>query len=85
MSDKPFRDNTPNSRMPDEPPPPRHPDLQEAFGELQTELDGFFDVFAQDKSRRITNPAFGDLNYEEQVQLLWKHARHHLRQFGVIA
>jgi hypothetical protein len=29
------------------------------------------------------NPIFGDLNYEQNVRLLYKHALHHLRQFGL--
>lgn len=82
MSDKPFRDNTPNKLMPDVPLPVRYSTMHEALDELQLELDAFFDVYQQDKQKRITNPFFGDLDYEEQVQLLWKHGQHHLRQFG---
>jgi len=82
MSDKPFRENTPNVLLPDIPPPVRFDRIEDAIGELQQEIDDFFDVFDQDKHKIITNPFFGDLDYEMWVQLLYKHAWHHLRQFG---
>ena len=31
-----------------------------------------------------TNPIFGDLDFAANVQLLHKHALHHLRQFGLV-
>ena len=83
MSDKPFKENTPNPQIPDTPPLPRWERVEDAIGELQQELNDFVDVFEQDKSKIITNPFFGDLNFEQWTQLLYKHALHHLRQFGV--
>lgn len=83
MSDKPFRENTPNPQMPDEPADVRFEDVDDSLGELQMEINDFFDVFEQDKHKIITNPFFGDLDFEQWVQLLYKHAVHHLRQFGV--
>jgi hypothetical protein len=82
MSDKPFKENTPNSQLPDTPPPTRFDNEDDAIGELQQEINEFFDVFEQDKGKIITNPFFGDLNFDQWVQLLHKHATHHLRQFG---
>jgi hypothetical protein len=84
MSDKPFKENTPNSQLPDIPPPCRFDNVQDAIGELQQELNEFVDVFGEDKTKMITNPFFGDLNFEQWVQLLYKHSLHHLRQFGVV-
>ena len=84
MSDKPFKENTPNSQMPDMPAPHRFERIEDAIGELQQELNEFVDVFGEDKQKVITNPFFGDLNFEQWVQLLYKHSLHHLRQFGVI-
>jgi hypothetical protein len=83
MSDKPFKENTPNPQVPDIPLPPRWERIEDAIGELQQEIDEFIDVFDQDKNKVITNPFFGDLNFEQWTQLLYKHALHHLRQFGV--
>lgn len=84
MSEKPFKENTPNSLMPEVPPPVRNKSIARAFDELETELAYFFAVF-QDKHQGVTrNPFFGDLNYEQNVALLYKHAVHHLKQFGVM-
>lgn len=83
-SDKPFKENTPNSLMSETPSACRFERMEDALGELQAELDEFINVFDQDKSKIITNPFFGDLNFEDWVQLLYKHSLHHLRQFGVV-
>ena len=83
-SEKPFKENTPNVNMPDTPPPAKHATQQEAINELQNEIDHFFAVHEQEAGRKTANPFFGDLNFEQQVQLLHKHATHHLRQFGVV-
>jgi len=42
MSDKPFRENTPNVQMPDTPLPPRFEDITDSIGELEQELHDFF-------------------------------------------
>lgn len=84
MSDKPFKENTPNRLLPDDPLPPRFDNADDAIGELQQELNEFVDVFDQDKQKTITNPFFGDLNFDQWTALLYKHMLHHLRQFGVV-
>lgn len=83
MSEKPFRDNTPNPNLPDEPEPPMHGNIEDALVELEQSILLFEEVFNEDPERRILNPFFGILNFEEWVHLLHKHASHHLRQFGV--
>jgi len=83
MSDKPFRENTKNPQMADEPADVRYEDINDSLGELQGEIDDFFDVFEQDKHKIITNPFYGDLDFDKWVLLLYKHSLHHLRQFGV--
>ena len=82
-SEKPIRENTPNSLMPEEPQPVKHATKQEAINELKTELSHFFAVHEQEAGKITPNPFFGNLGYEQQVQLLHKHATHHLRQFGM--
>lgn len=81
-SDKPFKENTVNSMMTEEPAALRWNNMDDALGELQTEINDFIDVFKQNKDKIITNPFFGDLNYDDWVMLLYKHALHHLKQFG---
>jgi hypothetical protein len=83
MSEKPFRKNTRNPLMGEEPAPLRHRTVQAAIGALQEELIHFFDVYEKNPSLVLRNPFFGDLNFEQNVQLLYKHAIHHLNQFGV--
>lgn len=82
MSDKPFRENTMNPLVPEVPPPVRNKTVERALEELQKELDFFFSVFEANHQQKTRNPIFGDLDYEQNVRLLYKHALHHLRQFG---
>ncbi len=83
FSDKPFRENTKNPLMKEEPAPIRYKTIQAAIGALQQELIFFFETFEKDPQLITRNPFFGDLNFEQNVQLLHKHALHHLKQFGV--
>jgi hypothetical protein len=83
MSEKPFKENTKNSLMGEEPRDLHFNTVQAAIGALQQELIFFFEAFARDPQLVTRNPFFGDLNFEQNVQLLYKHALHHLRQFGV--
>ncbi len=80
MSEKPFRDNTPNSNLPNTPLAPTHENVADSLHELQVEIDNFFKEYEQPELR-IGNPFFGELSKNEQVHLLNKHAMHHLRQF----
>lgn len=82
MSDKPFKDNTPNPYLPDMPPPPVTASVRVAIQQLQHDIDKFIDVFVQQPELRVQNPFFGNLNFNEWQHLLFKHAQHHLRQFN---
>jgi hypothetical protein len=83
MSSRPFRENTVNPLMDGEPAPLRYKTVQGAIGALQLELIYFFEAFKKNPDLVTRNPFFGDLNFEQNVQLLYKHAMHHLLQFGV--
>lgn len=83
MSEKPFRDNTPNPYLPDTPEPATYETIEESLAHLQKDIDRFIHVFAEDTEKRVLNPFFGNLNVDEWTHLLHKHAMHHLRQFGV--
>jgi hypothetical protein len=83
MSEKPFKEDTKNPLMKEEPVPPRFKTVQGAIGALQQEIIYFFGAFEKNPGLVTRNPFFGDLNFEQNVQLLYKHALHHLRQFGV--
>lgn len=83
LSEKPFKENTRNPIMSEEPSPLRKHTKEAAIGKLKEELIYFFDVFENNPGMKTTNPIFGELNFEQNVQLLYKHAVHHLKQFGV--
>jgi hypothetical protein len=83
MSEKPFKENTPNQLLPDTPEPAKRETIESALDELAEEIEHFFKVYEVDRDRTITNPFFGDLTYDMWVQLLHKHAWHHLKQFGI--
>ena len=83
MSEKPFKENTKNLLLKEEPSPLRYKTVQASIGALQQELIYFFEVFEKNPNLLTRNPFFGDLNFDQNVQLLYKHSLHHLRQFGV--
>lgn len=84
LTDKPFRENTKNPLLPEDPLPLKYGTMQQAIEALQQELNYFFEFYSNNPGTRVRNPVFGNLNFDEQVQLLYKHTRHHLRQFGLI-
>jgi hypothetical protein len=85
MSEKEFRPETKNALMGDDPAPVNKASVKEAIDELEIELGDFVNRFKNDNESRITNPFFGELNFEEWIQLLHKHAIHHLKQFGIFS
>lgn len=84
MSDKEFRENTKSPSFPEEPLPLHYSSVEEAIDKLEKEIKDFKNVYETNPGLKITNPVFGDLDYEHAVTLLYKHANHHLKQFGLI-
>jgi len=82
MSEKEFRENTKAPNLPPEPLPVTHATASDAIDKLEEEVNDFFTYFKDDPEKRTLHPAFGELNFEEWVQLHHKHAKHHLKQFG---
>ncbi len=82
-SERDFKPNTPNSLLPDDPVPARLSSVREAILWLHEELTNFFNSFDSEKKKYVMNPFFGELDYGMSIQLLYKHAWHHLRQFGI--
>lgn len=83
LSDKSFKPDTINPMMPTTPLPAKHVDLLSAIAELEVELNDFVSAYKEDPYHKITNPIFGELNFEQWTHLLCKHAIHHLKQFGI--
>ena len=83
MSEKPFKENTKSPVLPEEPLPLKKNTKEAAIGKLQEELIYFFEAFEKNPGLITTHPVFGELNFEENIQAMYKHALHHLRQFGI--
>lgn len=84
MSESPFKENTKNPLLSDSPASTRHSTMQGAIAELQLEMNDLVSLFEGNPTFTTKNPFFGELNYEEVIQLLHKHAIHHLKQFGLV-
>jgi len=84
LSDKPFKENTPNAYLGPEPEPLRKANMSEALTELEGEIKAFFDFYSSNEGAIKLNPFFGEFSYNDWLHLLHKHARHHLKQFSLI-
>lgn len=86
LSDKAFRENTegPKEIVPEEPFPPRNDSMDSAIAELQKEIDDFVLYFEEHPGAKTAHPVFGELEFDEWVQLHHKHVTHHARQFGLL-
>jgi hypothetical protein len=85
MTENPFKENTKNPLLKDTPSKCRHSIMQTAIAELQQEINDFVSTFQKSPEHKTQNPFFGALSFEENVQLLHKHAVHHLKQFGLLS
>ena len=83
LSDKPFKPGTKNSLMSETEEPLRCKNINEAKEELKNEIKEFLNFWKKNPDSQVTNPFFGELNYQEWLHLLHKHAVHHLKQFGI--
>ena len=83
MSEKPFKENTKSPVLGEEPAPLKKRTKEAAIGKLQEEIIYFFEAFEKSPALTTSNPVFGELDFEMNIQLLHKHALHHLKQFGI--
>jgi hypothetical protein len=84
MTEHPFKEGTKNPLMTEEAAPMRQPDMASAIDKLKSELNDFFKAYDSNSELKNNNPFFVELDYAGQVQLLHKHAMHHLKQFGLV-
>jgi len=84
LSETPFKENTKNVLMGEEPAPLRNNSMTEAIWELEKEIKAFMDFYMSNPDSKNLNPFFGEFNYEEWLHLLNKHAKHHLKQFNLL-
>lgn len=83
LTDKPFRENTPNALMGAELPELMYASQSEALQYLNSEISDFFTAFEAQPEMTVLNPFFGQLDFALSIHLLYKHSVHHLKQFGV--
>ena len=83
LSDKEFKPGTKNSLMTEEAAPLRNFSIEAAIAEIDREIKSFVDFYKKNPSAVVTNPFFGNFNYEQWLHLLHKHALHHLKQFNL--
>jgi oxepin-CoA hydrolase / 3-oxo-5,6-dehydrosuberyl-CoA semialdehyde dehydrogenase len=65
-------------------PPLGHPRLDEARAALAVEVSRFLDYERASPAALHTHPVFGPITVEEWGRAHFKHAHHHLLQFGLI-
>ena len=84
ISDKEFKPNTKNVLMSEMPADTRAPTIEIAIASLKKTISDFILYFEKNKGATLTNPFFGDMNYEEWLALLYKHSVHHCKQFRLL-
>ena len=84
MSEETLKENTTNPVNPEEDSSVRKPDMESAIYKQQKELNYLYELFEKHPDIKTVNAFFGYLDYKMNIQLLHKHALHHLRQFGLV-
>lgn len=84
LSDRDFKPNTKNALMAETPDALRHSNMADAVNELERELGLMVQYHRSNPNATFMNPFFGELNYEQWLHLLRKHAVHHLKQFSLL-
>ena len=86
LSEKEFKENTkaPASVIPEDALPLHYSGISQAKEAFTKSVNDFFEFFKNDPNKTTLHPVFGELNFNEWVQLHHKHVTHHLKQFGLI-
>lgn len=84
LSEKEFKPGTLNSLMPESAPELTNFSIEAAINELENEIKSFINYYKGNPNATVTNPFFGDFNYDQWLHLLHKHAVHHLKQFDLV-
>ncbi|WP_412767086.1 DUF1569 domain-containing protein [Tenacibaculum platacis] len=72
------------SFLSENPVPLKFNSIDEAIDDLINQVNLFFEVFEKDKSRKVTHPFFGELDFEYWKKFQVKHFTHHFKQFGLV-
>ena len=57
---------------------------RESLRHAPKEITLFLEYYKTNPNATHLNPFFGEFNYQEWLHILYKHANHHLKQFGLI-
>lgn len=83
LSNKLMKENIQNPLIPSIPPQPIYVNYNDSILHLEFEIKKMFEVYSKNSDLTILNPFYGYLTLELNVNLLFKHSIHHLRQFGI--
>ena len=83
-SDKEFKENTKAPMLPETAFAVRNINMTSSLAELQNDINNFFLQFDGKEEEKTLHPVFGELNFEDWIQLHFKHTQHHAKQFGLI-
>lgn len=65
--------------------PVRNESLSDVIDEFTMKWIAFEEFYEAHPDTKTLHPSFGELNYEQWVQLHKKHLTHHFQQFGLIS
>jgi hypothetical protein len=84
MSEKPMPRNVISPAIGPDLVPLQFNSFEEAVSNFKAAVAAFHNYFNEKPDATLTNPAFGDLNYDQWKQFHKKHLTHHFAQFGLV-
>lgn len=83
LTDIPFKENTKSPLLGETPEPLNSSSVESALQELKKAVSTYNNQYAIQDDVLVFHPIFGTLDKQLNDALLYKHAVHHLKQFGV--
>ena len=83
LSDMPFKENTKSPILGEDLKPLIYESAEEALQQLKEALHKYVKQYTEAENVLVYHPIFGTLDKPLNDALLYKHAVHHLKQFGV--
>jgi transcriptional regulator of NAD metabolism len=83
LSNMPFKENTKSPILGEDLKPLIYESAEEALQQLKEALHKYVKQYTEAENVLVYHPIFGTLDKPLNDALLYKHAVHHLKQFGV--
>ena len=83
LTDIPFKENTKSPLLREALEPLIYSSVEEALQQLKEAMNTYFNQYTIQEDALVFHPIFGTLDKKLNDALLYKHAVHHLKQFGV--